>query len=270
MSSAVVSPPARSGSRPGSMVRHGLILAGRSVAKIRKSPETLLDVTLQPILMLLMFVYLFGGAIAGSTDAYLQLVLPGLMVMIALTASLGTGFALSQDISKGVFDRFRSLPIARSAPLVGAVLGDIVRYAVSLAVLLGFGMLLGFRATTDPVSVLVAVLLVIAFGLSICWLSVLLAMLVRSPQAVMGMSMVVIWPLMFGSNIFAPTETMPGWLQAWVNISPITQLSDTARGLMIGGEVAGPMVASLLWMAGLLLVLFPAASWAYRRRLSRG
>lgn len=248
-------------------LQHGLTLAGRSVLKIRKSPEGLLDVTLQPILFLAMFVYLLGGAIAGDTGAYLQQTLPGVMAMNMVFGSLGTGMQLNNDITKGVFDRFRSLPVARSAPLIGAVLGDVVRYAVSIAVLLIVATLMGFRIETDVVSAAAAIVLVIAFALCVCWISVMLGMLVKSQQALPGVAMSFMFPLTMGSNVFAPTETMPGWLQAWVSVNPVSKLADTARGLMIGGPVAGPLSATLVWMAALVAVFFPLALWAYRSRV---
>ena len=160
-----------------------------------------------------MFVYLFGGALKGNTHDYLQVLLPGLMVQNIAFASMGTGYSLNTDITKGVFDRFRSMPIARSAPLVGAVLGDIVRYLVAMAVLLvTFAVILGFRVHTDPVSFLIAVALMVVFGLCLCWVSVLVGMLVKSPQAVPGTLVAFMMPLTFGSNVFVDPSTMPGWL----------------------------------------------------------
>lgn len=265
--STPVAPPPHERIGPLRTVRHGLTLAGRSVLKIRKSPEGLLDVTLQPILFLVMFVYLFGGAIAQDTGAYLQQTLPGVMAMNMIFGSLGTGMQLNTDINKGVFDRFRSLPIARSAPLIGAVFGDIVRYVVSVAVLLGVATLMGFRIETGPLRALAAFLVALAFALSMCWITVFLGMLIRSQQALPGVAMAFMFPLTMGSNVFVPTETMPGWLQAWVQINPVTQLADTARGLMLGGPVGGPLTATVIWMVALTAVFFPLAMWAYRRRV---
>ncbi|GAA3363660.1 MULTISPECIES: ABC transporter permease [Saccharopolyspora] len=261
------SPPPQERIGPLRTVRHGLTLAGRSVLKIRKSPEGLLDVTLQPILFLVMFVYLFGGAIAQDTGAYLQQTLPGVMAMNMIFGSLGTGMQLNTDISKGVFDRFRSLPIARSAPLIGAVFGDVVRYVVSVAVLLAVATLMGFRIETGPLQAFAAFLVALAFALSMCWITVFLGMLIRSQQALPGVAMAFMFPLTMGSNVFVPTETMPGWLQAWVQVNPVTQLADTARGLMIGGPVAGPLTATVIWMVVLTAVFFPLAMWAYRKRV---
>ncbi|GAA3755499.1 ABC transporter permease [Salinactinospora qingdaonensis] len=246
---------------------HGLTLAKRNVRYILRTPTTLIDTVIQPILFLLVFVFLFGGAISGSWQDYLQTLVPGLMVQITMYASIGTGMSLNTDITKGVFDRFRSLPIARSAPLVGAVAGDVVRYAVALAVLLLFAFALGFRVQTDPLSALAACALVIVFGLTLCWLSVLVGMVAASPQAVPGIAMAVILPLTFGSNIFADPATMPGWLEVWIGVNPVSYFVDTVRGLMIGGPVAGPLLVSLVAVACCHIVLFPLAIQAYLRRV---
>ncbi|SDJ37074.1 oleandomycin transport system permease protein [Actinokineospora alba] len=252
---------------PNQAIRHGLALAGRSVIKIRKNPESLLDVTLQPIMFLLLFVYMFGGALKGSTSEYLQFLVPGLMVQNIAFASLGTGMALNTDIGKGVFDRFRSMPIARSAPLVGAVLGDIVRFVITLVVLVGFAMILGFRVQTDPARFLIAAGLMILFGLCLCWVSVWVGMLVSSPQAVPGTLLVVIFPLTFGSNVFVDSSTMPGWLRAWVDINPVTHLTEAGRGLLLGGDWMAHAGWAFVWALGIAAVFFPLALRAYRRRV---
>ncbi|MEU3645979.1 ABC transporter permease [Lentzea sp. NPDC034063] len=248
-------------------VRHGFSLAWRGILKIRKNPEQLADVTLAPIIFLVMFTYLFGGALAGNTDAYLQMLVPGIMVMNILQASMTAGVQMNTDVSKGVFDRFRSMPIARSAPLVGAVLADIVRYVVCIVVLLVVATVMGFRVQTGPAELLIAAALTILFGLCFCWASVFVGMLLKTPQAVQGIMFVLIMPLTFGSNVFVGTSTMPGWLKAWADISPVSLLSDALRGLLNGGAIAGPLTGSLIWMAGAVAVFFPLAMWAYRKRV---
>ena len=252
---------------PLSAFTESFVLAGRNLRYVLRTPMTLIDTVIQPILFLVVFVFLFGGAIAGGWRAYLQLIVPGLMVQIMMYASMGTGTALSTDISKGVFDRFRSLPISRSAPLVGAVLGDVVRYVVALAVLLGLALALGFRIGTDPLSALLACVLAIIFGITLCWLSVLVGMIVSSPQAVPGIATAVILPLTFGSNIFADPSTMPGWLEAWTKVNPVTYFVDTVRALMLGGEVVHPLSISLAAVLVLHLVLLPLAVRAYLHRV---
>ncbi|HEV2783273.1 MAG TPA: ABC transporter permease [Actinophytocola sp.] len=251
----------------GHTARHSLVLAGRSIVKIRKNPESLIDVTLQPIIFLLLFVYLFGGAVQGGTTEYLQVLLPGLMVQNTVFASLGIGMALNADITKGVFDRFRSLPIARSAPLVGAVLGDVVRYLVALAVLFVTAVILGFRVHTDPGSFLIAIALMVLFGLCLCWVAVLVGMLVKSPQAVPGTLVGILFPLTFGSNVFVDPATLPGWLQGWVHVNPVSHLTSAARGLLLGGDWAGHAGWAFLWAVGIAAVFMPLALRAYKRRV---
>jgi oleandomycin transport system permease protein len=248
-------------------VQHALSLAWRGILKIRKNPEQLADVTLMPIIFLLMFTYLFGNALGGSIGNYLQSLVPGLIVMNILQASLTVGVQLNTDVTKGVFDRFRSMPIARSAPLVGAVLADLVRYLVCLAVLMVVATVMGYRVETGPMQFAAAILLVLAFGLCFCWGSVFVGMLMTSPGAAQGLMFVFIMPLTFGSNVFVSTATMPGWLRAWADISPVSLMANALRGLLNGGAVAGPLAGALAWMAGAVIVFFPLAMWAYRRRV---
>ena len=183
---------------PLSGMRNTFTLTWRSVLKIRTNMEDVIGLSLQPIMFLLLFTYVFGGAIAGGTHAYLQYALPGLLVMTVVFATLGTGLMLNQDITGGVFDRFRTLPIARWAPLGGAVLGDMVRYMISVAITLGFGMILGFRITTSALSAFAGCLLVLAFALAMCWVSALIGMMVKTPQGVQWFGSLIYFPLTFG------------------------------------------------------------------------
>ncbi len=258
-------PARRLGPRGG--LRNTFTLTWRSVVKIRTNMEDVLGLSLNPIMFLLLFTYVFGGAIAhGSTHAYLQFALPGILVLTVVFATLGTGLMLNQDITSGVFDRFRSLPIARSAPLAGAVLGDMVRYVIAVAITLGFGMILGFRITASPLSALAGCLLVLAFALAMCWLSALIGMMVKTPQGVQWLGSLLYFPLTFGSNVLVPAQTMPGWLQAFVKVNPMTYLTEAERALLTGGAAAGPAVKSLLWALGLFAVFAPLAVLVYRRK----
>jgi len=238
------------------------------VTQLKHSPEKLLDVVLMPIVFLVLFLFVFGGAVAGSTHAYLELLLPGLVAQMAVFATMGLGTALCEDIHKGVFDRFRSLPIARSSPLVGAVLGDTARFGVVMVVLTGFGSLLGFRFHTGVLAVLAAFALAYVFYLAVCWISVLIGLVAPSPETVQGIAFIFIMPLVFGSSILLPsTQTMPGWLQAWVKVNPVTSLADAVRGLTVGGPVATHAMYALAWAAGIVVVAFPLAMRMYRRRV---
>jgi oleandomycin transport system permease protein len=248
-------------------MRNTFTLTWRSVLKIRTNMEDVIGLSLQPIMFLVLFTYVFGGAIAhGSTHEYLQYELPGLLVMTVVFATLGTGLMLNQDISSGVFDRFRSLPIARSAPLAGAVLGDMVRYTISIAITIAFGMILGFRVTTNPVSAAAGCLLLLTFALAMCWVSALIGMLVKTPQGVQTFGFIAFFPLVFGSSLLVPVATMPGWLQAFAKINPMSYLTEAVRGLFTGGPTAGPAAKSLLWALGIFVVFAPLAVAVYRRK----
>ncbi len=248
-------------------LRNTFTLTWRSVVKIRTNMEDVIGLSLQPIMFLVLFTYVFGGAIAhGNTHTYLQYELPGLLVMTVVFATLGTGLMLNQDITGGIFDRFRTLPIARWAPLAGAVLGDMVRYVISVAVTIGFGMVLGFRVTTNPFAAVVGCLLLFTFALAMCWASALLGLLAKTPQGVQVFGSLAIFPLVFGSNLLVQTATMPGWLQAFVKVNPMSYLTEAERGLFIGGPVATPAIRSLLWALGIFVVFAPLAVRAYRRR----
>ncbi len=248
-------------------LRHAFALARRNLIKTRRTPEQLIDVTIQPIIFLLLFVYVFGGALGGgSRHDYLQFLLPGLLAQGIAMGSVALGQNLNADIEKGVFDRFRSLPIARSAPLVGAVLADFFRYLTVCVIYLGFGYVLGFRVETGPLPAVGAVALSIGFALSFCWISVFVGMISRTSGAVQGIMFLLIFPLAFGSNVYVDPSTMPGWLQGFVHVNPMSQLAGAVRGLTVGGPAASHVGWTLLWMAVLLMVFVPLALRAYRRR----
>jgi oleandomycin transport system permease protein len=248
-------------------LRHAVVLAKRNLIKITRTPEQLIDVTLQPIIFLLLFTYVFGGALGGgSQHEYLEFLLPGLLGQTIAMSSISIGQNMNGDIAKGVFDRFRSLPIARSAPLVGAVLAEFFRYLLLCVIMIGFGYVLGFRIATNPLALLAAIGIAICFALSFAWVSVWVGMKVRTPGAVQGVMFLLVLPLSFGSNTFVRASTMPGWLQAFVSVNPISHLVSAVRGLMLGGPVAAPIGWTFAWIAGMLVVFFPLALRAYIRR----
>jgi oleandomycin transport system permease protein len=252
----------------GQTMARSLTLAWRNITQLKHSPEKLLDVTLMPIVFLVLFLYVFGGALAGSTHAYIELLVPGLVAQMAMFATMGLGTALCEDITKGVFDRFRSLPIARSAPLIGAVLGDTARFCVVMAVLTGVGSALGFRFHTGLLAILAAYGLAYLFYLAVCWISVLIGLVAPSPETVQGIAFIWTMPLVFGSNILlSHTRTMPGWLQAWVKVNPVTDLTTAIRGLTLGGPVGSHVLYTLAWAAGIVAVTFPLAMVMYRRKM---
>jgi ABC-2 type transport system permease protein len=256
------------GERPArpSAASAALTFAWRGILKIKHVPEQLIDVTITPVLFVLMFTYMFGGAIAGSTREYLQFLLPGLLVMSVLFTTVYSGVSLNTDVTKGVVDRFRSLPIARPAPLVGAVLGDSVRYLVGATVILGLGLAMGFRpeAGVPGVAAAVALVLVFAFGLS--WVFTTVGLLMRSPNAVMNAGFMTIFPLTFLSNVFVDPQTLPRVLEAFVGVNPISHLVTASRGLMAGTATVGEIVVVLLAAAALTAVFAPLTTYLYRRK----
>jgi ABC-2 type transport system permease protein/oleandomycin transport system permease protein len=262
--------PARSTPQEHATVAEALAqcatLSWRGIVKIRRHPAGLADVIVGPAVFLVLFGYVFGGAIAGDTSDYLQYVFPGILGMMTLFATMGVGVSLASDLSTGTFDRLRSLPIVRIAPLVGAIGSDVVRQLVSLTALIGFGLLLGVRFSTSIWSVLAGCALALAFALAVSWALVLLALAVKDPQAVQGLGAVIVLPLAFASNIFVPIATMPDWMQTFASWNPVGHLVEAVRGLMMGGPVAGPVTRTLIWMAVFVAVFAPLSLIAYNRR----
>lgn len=249
------------------LIRHSTVLAKRTLVGVVRTPEALIDVTLQPIIFIALFTYVFGGAIAhGSQHDYLQYLLPGVLAQTIAFGAIAIGVNLNSDIEKGVFDRFRSLPIARAAPLVGAVMADVVRYTLLCVVTLGFGYVLGFRVQTDVFQAVAAVVLAISFALCLSWIAVYVGMIARTSGAVQGILMMGLFPLTFGTSIFVPQSTLPGWLQSVTKVNPLTHLVEALRGLLLGGPVATDVLWTLGWMAALLAVFVPLALRAYGRR----
>jgi oleandomycin transport system permease protein len=249
-------------------LRHSAVLARRSLVNTWRTPEALVDVTLQPIIFLLLFTYVFGGAIAdGSQHDYLQFLLPGILGRTIAMAGVSIGVNLNQDVEKGIFDRFRSLPIGRAVPLVGAVLADMARYVVLCVVMIGFGYVLGFRATTSAPEVLLACMLAVAFALCMCWGSVFVGMKARTPGAVQGLMFLIVLPLSFGSSAFVSPDSMPGWLQTFTDVNPLTHLVGAERALLLGDPMGSHLAWTFAWMAILLVAFVPLALRAYRRRV---
>ncbi|MFJ4841991.1 ABC transporter permease [Streptomyces sp. NPDC088746] len=236
-----------------------LTFGWRAMLKIKHVPEQLFDVTVFPIMMVLMFTYLFGGALAGSTEGYIQFLLPGILVMSVVMITMYTGVAVNTDIAKGVFDRFRTLPIWRPAPMVGYLLGDVVRYLLASAVMLVVGIVIGYRPDGGLLGVLAGVALLLVFSFAFSWIWTMFGLMLRTEKSVMGVSMMVIFPLTFLSNVFVDPRTMPGWLQAFVNNSPVTHLAAAVRELMAGNWPATDIAWSLGWSA-LFVVVFGAVT----------
>jgi ABC-2 type transport system permease protein len=256
-----------SGPRPrrASALQAALAFGWRGMLKVKHVPEQLLDVTITPVMFVLLFTYLFGGAIEGSTKEYLQYILPGMLVMSVLFTTVYSGVSINTDLTKGVVDRFRSLPLWQPASLVGALLGDTVRYVIAGTVLMAVGYVLGYRAEAGLGGVLAALALVVIFAFGLSWVFTTMGLLMRSPNAVMNAGFMSIFPLTFVSNVFVDPSTLPGVLEAVVNVNPISILADASRGLMAGDLAGSDILISLGTAALLTLVFAPLTTRMYRR-----
>jgi ABC-2 type transport system permease protein len=251
---------------PAGPAAAAMAFAWRGMLKVKHVPEQLLDVTITPVMFVLMFTYLFGGAIAGSTQDYLQYILPGTLVMSVLFVTVYSGVALNTDLTRGVVDRFRTLPIWRPSPLVGALLGDSVRYLVAGTVIIVLGVILGFDPEAGVGGVIAALALVVVFAFGLSWVFTTLGLVMRSPNAVMNAGFMAIFPLTFLSNVFVEPDTLPAALEWFVNVNPISILADASRGLMAGDAQTSDILISLGVAAGLTAVFLPLTTRLYRTR----
>lgn len=250
----------------GETVRQSFSMAYRGLLKIKRTPEQLFDVTLQPIIFTLMFTYIFGGAISGDVASYLPVIIPGILVQTVITTSVVTGTQLREDMDKGVFDRFRSLPIARISPLAGALLADTVRYTIATTLTFVMGFIMGFRPAGGIGAVIVAALLVIVCAWAISWIFAFFGVIARSASSVQGISMIVLFPLTFLSNAFVPVDTLPTWLQGFVNVNPVSHLVTAVRDILNNGTVGADLVWSLVGAAVVVAVFAPLTVRAYMRK----
>ncbi len=251
--------------RPPHAVSVSLTYAWRAVLKIKHMPEQLFDVVVTPIMFTVMFTYLFGGALAGSTDAYLQFLLPGILVQTIVFTSVYTGFTLNTDISKGVFDRFRSLPVWSPGPIAGAMLADVFRFTASGIIVFIIGTLMGYRPEGGFLAVIPALLLMNAFAFGFGWIFTALALSVRTPSTVMTLAWLVLMPLTFASNIYVDPATMPGWLQAVVAVNPVSLLVTAIRDIMAGTPDPGAILLALLAPGVIAAIFGPVTMWLYRK-----
>ena len=243
-----------------------LTFGWRAMLKIKHVPEQLFDAVGNPIIFTLLFTYLLGGAIGGSPGAYLQFLLPGILVQTVLLITSYTGFNLNTDFSKGVADRFRSLPVWRPSVIVGALFGDAARYTLASVIVLLLGLVLGFRTEGGVVGVLLSVALILVFAFSLSWIWTALGLVLRTPNSVLWVSTLIMFPLTFASNIFVEPKTMPGWLQTAVVLNPITHLVTAVRGLMSGTVLMGQISWLLAACAGLIVVFAPITMHLYRNK----
>lgn len=258
--------PAGSRPRRAGPLSASLTYGWRALLKIKHVPEQLFDVTIFPIMMTVMFTYIFGGAIAGSVDGYVQWLIPGIFVQTLIMITMYTGLTLNRDISKGVFDRFRSLPTWRPAQLVGALLGDQVRYTLAGVIILAVGFVMGFRPDGGAWGVLVAFALLLVFSFSLSWVWTVISLAVRTEQAAMGISMFILMPLTFASNIFVDPSTMPSWLEPVVYVNPVSVVVTSIRELMAGSFQATSVATVLLYCVVLVAVFGPISMFIYNRK----
>lgn len=242
-----------------------LTLAWRAALKIKHVPFQLFDVTITPIMFTLLFTYIFGGALAGSPREYIQYLLPGILVQTVVFITVYTGVGLNGDIQKGLYDRFRSLPMWQPAPLFGALAGDVFRYSLAGGIILVMGFIIGFRPGGGFLGLLITLLLVQVFCFALAWCWIIVGMLMKTPESVMTMSFVFLMPLTFASDIFVRLDTMPGWLQRIVAANPVTILARAARELMHGQPVGMDVWWVLAWSAGITAVAAPIAMRLYYR-----
>ncbi|MGV9253734.1 ABC transporter permease [Streptomyces sp. NPDC003697] len=271
MNAVALTPDGRSGARITlrGHLRHTGALIRRNLLWIRQDPESMFDAILFPVIFTLLFVYVFGGSIGkamgGGQDQYVQYVVPGLMAMMGMNMAQGVGTGFNQDFNSGVMDRFRSLPIGRGSVLVAKIVVELMRMLVATAVLMVVALLVGFDITDWP-GLLASVGLSAVFGSALMWVFLTLGVVMKNAQSVQAMGFLVLMPLQFGSSIFAPTDSMPGWLRAFTDYNPLSSLADTARGLMIGGPIAHDLWVTLGWSVLLTAVMAPVAIHKFRTK----
>ncbi|WP_045876580.1 ABC transporter permease [Pseudofrankia sp. DC12] len=252
---------------PADTLRQVLTMAWRATKKMRRNPEQFFDVTLQPILFTVMFAYVFGGAISGNVKSYLPLMIPGILAQTVLTCCMATGVQLREDMDKGVFDRFKSLPMARIAPLAGPMVADLIRYAIASTLTFTMGIVIGYRPGGGVLGVAGAILLAIFTGWSLAWVFTFFGTIARSAQSVQGMSMMILFPLTFLSNAFVPVDTLPGPLKAFVKVNPVSHLVSADRDLAnhahLSAQVGWTLVACLVVIA----IFAPLSVRSYKRHL---
>lgn len=248
-----------------SPVSNALVFGWRAVLKFKHVPEQLFDLVMTPIMFTLLFTFVFGGALAGSTSDYLQFFLPGILIQTVIFNAVYSGMGLSTDIGKGLFDRFRSLPIWSLAPFAGLMVGDVLRHLIASSIILAIGLVLGYRPEAGVVGVIAAFALLVVIGFGVGWPFLVLGLVIRTPTTVMTLGFTALFPLVFASNIMVDPATMPDWLRAIVDLNPVSHMTTAMRGLMAGTAGAGDILTALLAPAAMTVTLAPLTRWLYRR-----
>lgn len=253
----------------GWWLRDTVEMVRRNLIHIRRTPELLLDVTISPIMFVILFRFVFGGAIPIEGTTYVNFLMAGIFVQTIAFAGVYTGVLLANDLKNGMIDRFRSLPMSQSSVLTGRTLTDLLRAMLAVAVMWVVGSLVGFSPEGGVGGALAAVGIMLAFGFALSWLGVAMGALVRTPEALQGLIFMTVFPLTFASSAFVPTETMPDWLRVFAENQPMTLVTNTVRDLTLGGSGGPDLVPALIWSIGALAIFFPLAVWLYARRVSR-
>ena len=242
-------------------------MAWRSWTKMLRNPEQFFDVIIQPLLFTAMFAYVFGGAISGDVGSYLPLLIPGILAQTTLTVCMATGIALREDMDKGVFDRFKSLPMARIAPLAGPMVADLSRYAIATGLTILTGLVMGYRPGGGVVGVLAGALLTIVAGWSLAWIFTWLGTVASNARSVQAISMMIMFPLTFLSNAFVPVDTLPSGLRAFVDVNPVSHVVTAVRDLLNEGRVSAEVGFALLGCTVVVAVFAPLAVRSYSRKM---
>ena len=244
-----------------------LIMAWRALKKMRRNPEQFFDVTLQPLLFTAMFAYIFGGAISGNVHRYLPLLIPGIVAQTVLTTCMSTGVNLREDMDKGVFDRFKALPMARISPLAGPMVADLVRYLIAAGLTFVMGVIIGYRPGGGALGVLGAIALAMFTGWALAWIFTYIGTIAKSARSVQGISFLFLFPLTFLSNAFVPVTTLPGWLQAFVKVNPVSHLVSATRALANQGTITSQAGWTLLAGLVVIVIFAPLSVRSYRRHM---
>ncbi len=250
---------------PARALRHAVAIANRNLKHLTRNPMALVFIAFQPIMLVLLFNYVFGGAIKDISVRYIEYLIPGVMVQTLTFSSSFSGMGITQDLSSGALDRLRSLPIARSAMVVGRIMTDALRMAFTALVVVTVGAAIGFRFHAGPVPAVSAVLLAVAFGWAMSWIGMSVGLALRDPEAVQASAFVWMFPLVFASSAYASPGTMPGWVQAFVRVNPVTIVADAIRALVLGGPTTTHVIQALGWIAGIALVFSMLTVWQYRK-----
>jgi ABC transporter DrrB family efflux protein len=246
-------------------VNDALAMTRRNLLRYVRVPNLLVFSTIQPVMFVLLFTYVFGGAVRIPSGSYKDFLLPGILVQTVIFGSTQTGVGLADDLSRGMIDRFRSLPMARSAVLAGRTLSDTVRNLFVVLLMIGVGLLIGFRFHAGFIAAVGAIVLAVLFGLAFSWISAFIGMAVRDVESAQTAGFIWIFPLVFASAVFVPVATMPGWLQSFARVNPVTNTAEAVRALCQGGPTASHVLHALAWVVGILLVFVPLSVRRYRR-----